>query len=285
MTTLELEARLDNLLSTAQTETADIDLLAPIIVADWEECPICLIPLPFDKDQLIFKLCCGKTLCSGCLYKHTQKEKAKGGTRYDYKCALCRQPMAKLHEEYPIKSLKKLMKKKNSTAFIVMAKRYREGEGVIQSDTRSLEMYTEAAKLGNAIAYYQIAKLFYEQGTVVEEDESKSLEFYKVAAKKGLPDAHKELCKYHQRMGNIRKGSVQAHHDRLFIEHMKIMACAGHQEAMNNLMANYRRNSLVSKDILNQTLRAYQASNDLMKSEDRDFALAAYTAQRQAEGR
>ena len=30
MTTLELEARLDNLLSTAQIETADIDIFAPI---------------------------------------------------------------------------------------------------------------------------------------------------------------------------------------------------------------------------------------------------------------
>jgi len=44
MATLELEARLDNLLATAQTETADIDLLAPL--PEREECPICLIPLP-----------------------------------------------------------------------------------------------------------------------------------------------------------------------------------------------------------------------------------------------
>ena len=45
MVSLELEARLDNLLSTAQAETANIDLFAPI--QEKEECPICLIPLPF----------------------------------------------------------------------------------------------------------------------------------------------------------------------------------------------------------------------------------------------
>ena len=45
MVTLELEARLDNLFATAQTETADIDLLAPI--PEREECPICLISTPY----------------------------------------------------------------------------------------------------------------------------------------------------------------------------------------------------------------------------------------------
>jgi len=38
MPTLELEARVDNLLATAQAETADIDLFAPILKRD--ECPI-----------------------------------------------------------------------------------------------------------------------------------------------------------------------------------------------------------------------------------------------------
>lgn len=42
MPTLELDARLDNLLSTTQAETADIDLFAPI--QEREECPICLLP-------------------------------------------------------------------------------------------------------------------------------------------------------------------------------------------------------------------------------------------------
>ena len=46
MISLELEARLDNLLCTAQAETADIDLLAPLIITEREECPICLLPLP-----------------------------------------------------------------------------------------------------------------------------------------------------------------------------------------------------------------------------------------------
>ena len=46
MASLELKARLDTLLSTAQAETADIDLFATIDIQEREECPICMIPLP-----------------------------------------------------------------------------------------------------------------------------------------------------------------------------------------------------------------------------------------------
>ena len=57
------------------------------------------------------------------------------------------------------------------------------------------------------------------------------------------------------------------------IRHIKVAACAGDQESMNCLVANYR-NKLLSKDDLTQTLRAFQASRDEMKSKDRDDAQA-----------
>ena len=74
MPTLELEARLDNLLATAQAETADIDLFAPIIIAEREECPICMIPLPFLAKETRFMICCGKRICCGCTYKQTMTD-------------------------------------------------------------------------------------------------------------------------------------------------------------------------------------------------------------------
>jgi len=92
MASLELEARLDNLLSTAQTETANIDIFAPI--TEKEECPICLIPLPFNRNQSMFKFCCGKTICNGCAYKHMQTDLNKKGvskTIEEHKCPFCQQ--------------------------------------------------------------------------------------------------------------------------------------------------------------------------------------------------
>jgi len=62
----ELEARLDNLLATARAETANIDLFAPI--PEREECPLCMIQLPFKEIETVFKPCCGKLICKGCMY-------------------------------------------------------------------------------------------------------------------------------------------------------------------------------------------------------------------------
>ena len=65
---MTLEKRLDNLLATAQEETADIDLFAPI--PDKKECPICMIPVPVNDSEITFMSCCGKSICNGCIYKH-----------------------------------------------------------------------------------------------------------------------------------------------------------------------------------------------------------------------
>ena len=89
MTTLELEARLDNLLSTAKAETADIDLFAPI--QEREECPICMIPLPpLGEKYATFMNCCGKTICQGCLCKDMCNEIGKGKQKHEIICAFCR---------------------------------------------------------------------------------------------------------------------------------------------------------------------------------------------------
>jgi len=135
MVSLELEARLDNLLSTAQKETEDIDLFAPI--EEREDCPICMIPLPLSESELSFMTCCGKKICQGCTWKEVKNDEKKGILDHEMICAFCRRP----EEENPIKSLKKLMKKKNSTAFIRMGIHYRDGDGVFQSDTKALEMF------------------------------------------------------------------------------------------------------------------------------------------------
>jgi len=125
MVSLELEARLDNLLSSAQEETADIDLFAPM--PEREECPICLIPLPSDY-EVVYQSCCGKHICLGCHYKHMITDMKKGVQRKDDKCAFCRQPTP---TRLSRKSLKKLMKKNDPQAFIQMAIYYKEGDEVV----------------------------------------------------------------------------------------------------------------------------------------------------------
>ena len=167
------------------------------------------------------------------------------------KCAFCCQPPPKSQ----IKALRKLMKKNNPDAFFIMAERYKSGDGVLQSDTRSFEMYIRASELGDAKSYSVIGN-HYRFGTLVEEDEAKASTYEEIAAKKGSLAAHRYLVELHGR--SSQKG----------VEHLKVGACAGDKKSMSELTEAYRQTSLVSKEELTQTLRAYQASSNEMRSED-----------------
>ena len=155
---LELEARLDNLLATAQAETADIDLFAPI--QEKEECPLCLLPLPLEDSDNMFYECCGKRICSGCIHKHFMTLIKEGKERSrDMKCPFCRQ--SHLSGPQRIKALKKLMKNNEPQAFVAMSDKYKEGKDVLQSDTKSLDMLIRAAELGYSLAYRRIDFIIY----------------------------------------------------------------------------------------------------------------------------
>ena len=219
MVSLELEARLDNLLSTAQAETANIDLFAPI--TEREECPICLLPLPIIENESAFMQCCGKTICAGCVYRHFLTDIKNGGGQCDddsLKCAFCRQLPLPTN---PIKKVKKLMKKNHPEAFLQMADKYESGEGVLQSNTRALDLYTRSAELGFFEAFVHIGRHYY-TGTVVEKDYSKVLAFYEVAAKKGSIYAHRWLALFHESERN---------EDQHKIGHLKVAASAGDKDS------------------------------------------------------
>ena len=263
MVSLELEARLDNLLSTSQKETEDIDLFAPIVISEREECHICMIPLPLDESETNFMSCCGKSICNGCTYKEVLNDLKSGISSHalldKLKCAFCRQAAGTMNEN-TIKATKKLMKTNNPQAYMQMASYYKRGEGVFQSDTKALEMRIRAAELGNAWAYSFIGD-HYVRGNAVEQDTSKALAFLEVAAKKGSIYAHRQLAALLAKNGDYK----------MSIEHCKVAASAGDQEAMDFAM-KYYKNKLLSKEDLAQTLRAFQASSDEMNSTDRDIA-------------
>ena len=258
----QLKARIGYLLPTAQEETANIDLFAPI--TEREECPICMLPFPIsgpmDRNEFVFMTCCGKYVCRGCLFRITMDEKKKGIKYHDTKCTHCRLP--RKNRKSTIQEVKRLMKHNNPDVFLEVAGRYRVGEdGVFQSNTKSLEMYIRAAELGNAEAYYMIGAAFIQEGIVVERDESKTFEFWKVAAKKGSIYAHRELGLVHKKNGNISES----------IRHWKVAASAGDQESITHLMKSYKEKEL-SKEGLSKILRAFQISSNEMKSKDRDEA-------------
>ena len=174
----------------------------------------------------------------------------------DMKCAFCRQ----VSPDNNIKETRKLMKNNKSEAFILMAGRYKVGQEVFQSDTRSLEMYIRAAELGKANAFALIAQ-YYEEGIAVQQDMSNAIAFYELAAQKGCVKAHCLLALLHEKNGDIQ----------LSIKHRRVAASAGEKSSMDYLMKMYKL-ELLSKEELTQTLRAHQTSSNELNSKERDDA-------------
>jgi len=218
-TSLELEARLDNLLFTAQTEMADVDLFAPIQISEREECPICFIPFGFGMEDVLFFACCGKNVCCGCTYRNIQVVNERGTREYKQNCAFCRQPTQE--EGSYIKQVKRLTKKNHPVALMVMAVRYLSGDRVIQSDTKTFEMLICAAELGHAPAFGMIAHLYEEDNTVFAQNISKTLAFGEIGAKKGDVKAHIIIASQRFEAGDYDNS----------IKHLKVAANAGHQGA------------------------------------------------------
>ena len=65
-----------------------------------EECPICMIPLPFKDDHSVFHECCGKVICKGCVYAKCQEDTRSGKRPEEMgACAFCRAPEFKTDAE------------------------------------------------------------------------------------------------------------------------------------------------------------------------------------------
>ena len=101
---------------------------------------------------------------------------------------------------------------------------------------------------------------------------SKAVAFDEVAAKKGAVIAHVMLAHFHTNTADNNKR----------IKHLTVAARAGDKDSMDDLMKAYKA-KLLSKEELSQTLRAFQASTNEMKSKDRDDALLLEEARQRGE--
>ena len=98
------------------------------------DCPICMLTLPPELHQVVYRICCGQTLCLGCMYAQ-EEEDAKSGKRWDEigTCAFCRAPTPKTVEETNILT-NTLFERNNAHAVNDVADnyaRYEKGHGTL----------------------------------------------------------------------------------------------------------------------------------------------------------
>ena len=268
---LKFDSRLMVLLKQVQDETADIDLFAPL--PPTEDCPICCIPLPRTLRDTAFFSCCGVVICCGCDEKKTFTNlidnmrkfgvNSKQAEENTVLCAFCREPNRKGDSE-EIRALEKLVKEKRTAeAFNQLAMHYFR-ENVERDREKQLELLIQGAELGHAHCLGVIGLQYKTTCRIVLQPYFRA--FLEVAAKKGSITHREYLAKW----GELPLETS--------IKHWKVGASAGSQKSLDEVMKAYK-NGNIQKYELAQVLRDFQASNDAVKSPDRDEYIKRYNGQ------
>ena len=231
-----------------------------------EECPMCMLPPPLVDNRtgmtgMSFHACCGKSICDGCIYAM-----AETGGKNGELCAYCRTLYTNSDEEQ-VKRVKKLMEKGNANAYYQLGGYYRKGiNGMPQDHAKASALNLKAGELGCAEAYYNLG-VAYANGIGVEVDKKKAMHCYELAAMNGNVFARYNLGCSEGRAGNYQRA----------MKHFIISAKAGDDSSLENVKEGYMMGHITKEEYAN-TLRAYQMSQDEMKSDARDKAAVYFNA-------
>lgn len=175
-------------------------------------------------------------------------------------CAFCRRPPASSDKE-ELKRIHKLMDNGNAQAFHLLAGLYFDGlMGLPQDYQKACELNLKVGELGCADGYLLLGD-FYSRGNGVEVDMKKAKHYYGLAAMGGHINARFNLGVIEGHAGNVDRA----------VKHWKIAARAGHEDSLDAVKEGFM-NAAVTKEEYANTLRAYQKSQDDMKSDERDKA-------------
>ena len=222
-----------------------------------EDCPICFLRIPSPCTGWRYKMCCGKVICSGCIYSVKIRD---GGVGL---CPFCRIP-APTSEEEATKSVKKRIEVEDARAIYDIGLHYYRGtNGFEQNLNKALELWHQAGELGFAEAYYNIG-CAYDNGRSLEVDKKKAKHYLELAAMGGDTKARHNLGVMEAQAGNINRA----------IKHWMISARRGRSSSLNAIRMLFVKGHYVTKEDYSSALRAYQGYLNEVKSSQRDEAAA-----------
>ena len=225
-----------------------------------EDCPICFLLMPTLLSGSTYMTCCGKMICSGCMYAPVYDDKGNKVTTKT--CPFCRIPAPKSYDE-ATERIKKMSSGGDAKAICTIGTYYFHGDyGFPQDYTKALELYHRAAELGSAEAYNNIGNNYF-NGEGVEVDRKKAIHYWEQAAMKGCVEARRNLGLMEKREGNTEKS----------LRHYMIALGDGDKKSLDSVQ-NLFLNGLVTKDVYAKALQAYQVYLSEIKSEQRDKAAA-----------
>ena len=219
-----------------------------------DDCPICSLPLPLDHQQSMFKVCCMKRLCNGCILAAMKR-----GMR---DCPFCRTPTP-IANSQGLAMIQKRVDAGDPVAINFLGNQYEHGQYELEKDVaRAVEVYERAAELGEKDAHYYLGVLC-AKGTDVEKDMAKAFRHFEKAAMRGHVSARYNLSYLECDAGN---------HD-LALQHCMISASLEHEGSLK-MVKHLFVNGHATKADFATALRGYQNAVEKMSSPDRDEAKA-----------
>ena len=226
-----------------------------------DDCPICFLLLPSFHTGSKYMGCCGKTVCSGCIYAPVYDN--QGNKVDNKKCPFCRTPHHASEEEL-LNRYKIRMEAGDTEAINNLGVFYREGvRGFPQDHTKALEHWHRAAELGHAGAYLNIG-YSYMYGKGVKVDEKKGQHYYEQAAMRGNAIARCNIGVHEQKAGNMDRA----------LRHWMIAIRDGYAKSLEAIKILYS-NEYATKEDYTKALQSYQTYLGEIKSKQRDEAAAA----------
>ncbi|EJK54913.1 hypothetical protein THAOC_25415 [Thalassiosira oceanica] len=148
--------------------------------SEGDDCPICQLPLPLDVNQSMFKVCCMKRVCNGCILAARKRGMDD--------CPFCRTPTPTTDSQI-LAMIQKRVLAGDPVAIYFLGTKNEYGEYGLERDvTRAVELYERAAELGVSGANYNLGAL-HAQGEDVAKDMAKAIRHYEAAAMGGYVSA------------------------------------------------------------------------------------------------
>ena len=228
------------------------------------ECPLCMLPFPFEADRVSIKECCGYKICKACEEQAyygelTRRSEGKSISEMQYgfncselmKCPFCREN----HDTEAV--VDKPFQLGNGDAMTQLAHRYANGNGVPCDEKKAIKLYHTAAKANSTEACELLGNTYWDGESFIQKDKGKAKRLFSRGARLGAPMC--VLC-----LGDLRREEGKDDYIQYYLK----AACAGVQDGLNEVKELYIANK-VSKDEYAHALRSFQMADDEINSDAR----------------
>ena len=225
-----------------------------------EDCPICFLRMPYLMSGGRYKACCGKVICSGCIFAPVYDHE---GNLLAETCPFCRTPPPTSDEE-ALKIIQKRAETGDAKAVYNLGCHYANGSyGLPRDYTKALEFYHRAGELGEALGHHNIG-LMHSVCEGVHVDMKKAVHYWELAARGGHVESRHNLGMIEGQGGNFDRA----------LRHFMIAVKGGYNDSLT-IIRQMIMDGDATKDDYSKALKSYQAYLDEIKSDQRDKAAAA----------